>query len=215
MAPVVGSTVVVPQDGQVTDPRSASEAGDASAVEGQAAKSPAIEAPAPIPEPADPELFDAGADGETSIWWRVLEAGAGAWGALPLGTVRPSPPVFVAAAPAVAPAVVPAVAPAVEATASGPRAGCSGSGGFSGPWGPSGPSDATDSAVASGVAGESGSAGVAALSAAGSAGLARGSGARARRTWAPASITAACRPRSPRARRVSTRRELPPRSTGN
>ena len=73
-----GLTVVVPQDSQVAGPRSAPGAGDTSAVEDQAAKSTAIEAPAPIPEPAEPELFDAGADGKISIWWRVLEAGAGA-----------------------------------------------------------------------------------------------------------------------------------------
>lgn len=55
--------------------------GDASTATSQTAEALTIEEPsesaAPIPEPAEPELFDGGADGDTSFWWRVLEAASG------------------------------------------------------------------------------------------------------------------------------------------
>ena len=63
-------------------PEISGEDGDASNLTDQRAKALTIEepaeAPAPVPEPAEPDLFDAGSDGQTSVWWRVLEAGAGA-----------------------------------------------------------------------------------------------------------------------------------------
>ena len=62
-------------------PETAAADVDASSAANQTAKSPTIEEPAeppaPLPEGAVPELFDDGADGDTSIWWRVLEAAAG------------------------------------------------------------------------------------------------------------------------------------------
>ncbi len=62
-------------------PETAAADVDASSAANQTAKSPTIEEPAeppaPLPEGAVPELFDEGADGDTSIWWRVLEAAAG------------------------------------------------------------------------------------------------------------------------------------------
>lgn len=73
-----GPTGVVPDDGQALGTRSTAGAGDTSSAENQTAKSLPIEAPIPISERAEPELFDEGADRDTSIWWRVLEAAAGA-----------------------------------------------------------------------------------------------------------------------------------------
>ena len=62
-------------------PETAAADVDASSAANQTAKALTIEepaeSPAPMPEGAGPELFDEGADGDTSIWWRVLEAAAG------------------------------------------------------------------------------------------------------------------------------------------
>ena len=73
-----GPTDVVPEDGQALGTRSTAGAGDISSAEDQSAKSLPIEAPIPISERAEPELFEEGADRDTSIWWRVFEATAGA-----------------------------------------------------------------------------------------------------------------------------------------
>ncbi|MCH8989552.1 MAG: hypothetical protein IIA92_12190 [Chloroflexi bacterium] len=73
-----GPTDVVPDGGQALGTRSTPGAGDISSVENQTAKSLPIEAPIPISERAEPELFEEGADRDTSIWWRVFEATAGA-----------------------------------------------------------------------------------------------------------------------------------------
>ncbi|MCH7844181.1 MAG: hypothetical protein IID01_15610, partial [Chloroflexi bacterium] len=62
-------------------PETAAADVDASSAANQTAKALTIEepseSPAPISEGAGPELFDEVADGDTSIWWRVLEAAAG------------------------------------------------------------------------------------------------------------------------------------------
>ena len=73
-----GPTDVVPDDGQALGTRSTAGAGDISSAENQTAKSAPIEAPIPISERAEPELFEESADRDTSIWWRALEAAAGA-----------------------------------------------------------------------------------------------------------------------------------------
>ena len=71
-----GLTAVAPEDGLVREPRSTTGAGDTSSAENQTAKSLPIEAPTPISEPVEPELFDQ-VGSSTSVWWRVLEAAAG------------------------------------------------------------------------------------------------------------------------------------------
>ena len=62
-------------------PETAAADVDASSAANQTAKALTIEepseSPAPISDGAGPELFDEVADGDTSIWWRVLEAAAG------------------------------------------------------------------------------------------------------------------------------------------
>ncbi len=64
------------QDTRVAD-GDASPTETRSARENEAAKSQPVEAPVPISEPAEVAMIDEVGDGNTSIWWRVLEAAAG------------------------------------------------------------------------------------------------------------------------------------------
>ena len=57
-------------------PEAAGTDGDDSSVANQTAKASQLEIPVPVSEPAGPGLIDQ-ADGETSVWWRVLEVAAG------------------------------------------------------------------------------------------------------------------------------------------
>ena len=83
------SGVAILAESQDTDPRLptvAAEdgvaAGATATIDNQIAKRATIEEPAagsvPILETAGPELLSQGDSGDTSVWWRVLEAAAGA-----------------------------------------------------------------------------------------------------------------------------------------
>ena len=91
-APPVEAAAAASQDGERAISADAPEdsvaaggdsaAGATATIDNQIAEQATIaepaEAPVPIPETAGPELFDQGDSGDTSAWWRVLEAAAGA-----------------------------------------------------------------------------------------------------------------------------------------
>ncbi|MEE8466766.1 MAG: zf-HC2 domain-containing protein [Dehalococcoidia bacterium] len=70
-------SVVDPEAAQTREPITTSGDGDLSTVETEAAKALTVEEPTPVPERAEPMVIQQGTDGDTSIWWRVLEAAAG------------------------------------------------------------------------------------------------------------------------------------------
>ena len=70
-----GLTTVAPGESQAQGVEGADRG--ISPVENQTAKTLTIEAPAPVPEPAEPAQFDEDGGNGTSVWWRVLEAAAG------------------------------------------------------------------------------------------------------------------------------------------
>ena len=59
-------------------PEARSADGGSSSTETQTSKALTTEAPAPVSEQGEPELFNQDSTRATSIWWRVLEAAAGA-----------------------------------------------------------------------------------------------------------------------------------------